>query len=350
MTSTFLLLFMFAQNPVQAKAPDLEIMSLNDEMELFLADAVGDSKNPAQRLALLVYAVFNEKFLNLQYDNSRTRTAIETFQTRNGNCLSFTMMFVAMARRLGLDARFQEVENTPTWNKRGGLVVLSRHINAVVILPGRIAEVDFNPYAERKEYVKRQVPDQRAMAQFYNNLGAELFSERKFQESVPYFEKAVSTDSKLSFGWSNLGVAYKNTRQYKKAERAYLRALEIDRREFTAMANLATLYRDLGRIGESNRYFGKVERFRRKNPYYHFNLGERAFIEGRYGDAADHYKDAIRRKDKEHEFHYALAKSFAKLGDIKRAGQSLEKARKHSPDLFNENRYSQKLEKLAAGR
>ena len=44
-----------------------------------------------------------------------TRTASETFRARRGNCLSFSNMFVAMARDVGLDVQFQEVEIPPDW-------------------------------------------------------------------------------------------------------------------------------------------------------------------------------------------------------------------------------------------
>jgi len=346
MTFAFgILLFTFNMEPTTT--PQTEIMALNDEMKAFLAASIEPTNDPGKRLESLVNAIFNEQFLNLTYDNSRTRTAEETFAARNGNCLSFTLMFVAMARHIGLDAKFQEVENQPTWNKRGDLVVLSRHINATVMLPGRMAEVDFNPYAERREFIKKVVPDTRAFAQFYNNLGAELFSSRQFQDAIPYFKKAVDISPTLSFAWSNLGVAYKNTQHLAMAEMAYQEAIRLDPREYTAMVNLATLYRDTGRIDEANAYLEKVDRFRRKNPYYHFHLGERAFADGRYEDALSHYKDATRRKTKEHEFHFAIAKAYARLGQIERASQALAKARDFAPDLFNETRYSQKLEKLA---
>ncbi len=140
----FLLMLTLPLNSDGLDAPDVDILALNEEMKQFLDEVVME-KSPYMRLQTLVYAIFSEDFLNLTYDNSRTKTAIETFKTRNGNCLSFTTMFVAMARYAGLDAHFQEVFILPTWTKKGDIVLLSRHMNAVVQLPGRQAEIDFNP-------------------------------------------------------------------------------------------------------------------------------------------------------------------------------------------------------------
>ena len=100
-------------------APEVDFLALNDEMRQFLDKHVGHLDDPTQRLNHLVHVIFSEKLLNLEYDNSRTRTAIETFQSKNGNCISFTAMFVAMARYLGIDAQFQEVTNFPDLEQIG---------------------------------------------------------------------------------------------------------------------------------------------------------------------------------------------------------------------------------------
>ena len=60
-----------------------------------------------------------------------TRTASATFHDRQGNCLSFTMLFVGLARAAGLTASYQSVEVPPTWSN-DGQVVIANHVNAVV--------------------------------------------------------------------------------------------------------------------------------------------------------------------------------------------------------------------------
>ena len=152
---------------------------------------------------------------------------------------------------------------------------------------------------------------------------------------------------KLSYAWSNLGVAWSYANRPKKAEDAYLKAIKLNKHEYTAMTNLAKLYENQGRNEEAAPLLVKVEHFRRKNPYYHFKLGETAFAGGDYQTAVRHYKQAIRRKTKEHEFHFALARAYTELGQFQRVAKSLEKAREYAPDVFNQKRYSQKLEMLA---
>ncbi len=341
-----LMLLAVSEPDWSAAVADVDIMALNEEMVLFL-DSIEKSQDPGKLAHALVYKIFNENALNLEYDNSKTRTAIETFNAGSGNCLSFTFMFVTMARQLGIDARFQEVFNLPTWNRKGELVMLNRHMNARVFLPGFAFDVDFNPFGDRKEFSRRVVSDERAFAQYYNNIGAEHFVKGRLDTAIDYFQKSLSIDPEVSFAWSNLGVAYKKFGRLREAEKAYLQALAQNKREYTAMTNIAKLYNETGRQKEAEPYLKKVESFRKKNPYYHFDRGEKAYFSGNFDDAVHHYKRAIRRKDKDHEFYFSLARAYFKLGEHRKATQALKKAAEYAPDVFNKDRYSQKLEMLA---
>jgi len=90
----------------------IDILELSPGMITFLNNHVGDEYNRYTRLRLLLFAVIGEGQFDLVYDDS-TRTAMETFRDQRGNCLSFTSMFVAMARYVNLDASYQEVKIPP---------------------------------------------------------------------------------------------------------------------------------------------------------------------------------------------------------------------------------------------
>lgn len=341
-----LMLFTVIQADWSITVADVDIMALDEEIIGFL-ESIEKSRDPGKRAYSLVYQIFNGNALDLEYENSKTKTAVETFHARSGNCLSFTFMFVSMARYMGIDARFQEVFTLPTWNRKGELVMLNRHMNARVFVPGFAFDVDFNPFENRKKFSKRVISDKRAFSQYYNNIGAEYFVKGRLETAIQYFRKSLSTDAEVSFVWSNLGVAYKKYNMPAEAERSYLHALSLNKREYTAMANIAKLYLETGRQKDAEPYLRKVENFRNKNPYYHFDLGEKAYFSNHFEVAVRHYKRAIRRKDKDHEFYFSLARAYFKLGENQKATQALKKAAEFAPDVFNKERYSQKLEMLA---
>ena len=61
--------------------------------------------------------------LQLQYSLTPTRDAIETYRSREGNCLSFVNLFVGVARDRGLNPSYVEVTDLQKWNHRDGMVV-----------------------------------------------------------------------------------------------------------------------------------------------------------------------------------------------------------------------------------
>jgi len=204
---------------------------------------------------------------------------------------------------------------------------------------------EFNPR------LVREIPDNRAFAQYYNNLGSKYLAGGMGSDSYRYFVKAVKIDPELSFAWSNLGVAYSRNNQIEAAEKAYMQALAINRgRDDTSamsvMSNLAKLYKRIGNAKRAAFYENEVASFRNKNPYYHFSIGKVAYENGRYEESVKDFKEAIRKKEDEHLFHFALALSYFKLGDIDDAEKSLKKAKLYVWDTAEKDYYQQVLEDM----
>ena len=78
-----------------------EVLALSAEMREFLDSHVDRKATDSLKLRQLVSAIIDPSTFGLVYDD-RTRTAAGTFRARRGNCLSFSNMFVAMARDVGL--------------------------------------------------------------------------------------------------------------------------------------------------------------------------------------------------------------------------------------------------------
>ena len=54
------------------------------------------------------------------YQADGTFVAAETFARGRGNCLGYTNLFIALARDLGLNARYQLIESHPTFDVTSG--------------------------------------------------------------------------------------------------------------------------------------------------------------------------------------------------------------------------------------
>jgi Flp pilus assembly protein TadD len=293
-----------------------QFLAVNDEMERFLAAHVSPRAGADVRLRQLTDAIMNPRTFGLQYDTV-TRTASETFRTRRGNCLSFSTMFVALARRAGLDADFQEVDVPPSWTLSNDTFVLNQHVNVHVDigLHGRRV-VDFNIADFRSSYDMRMISDARALAHFYNNVGVERMQAGDAASALVCFRKAVTEgDERFAAAWTNLGTLYSRYGDRVLAEAAYLEALAADHDDLVVMSNLARLYELNGDPARAAAFEKKVAEHRNLNPYYRYQLARQAYAAHRYDEAIGHLKYAVRKVRRERRFYALLGLAYLEKGD-----------------------------------
>ncbi len=304
-----------------------DVFGLDAEMQAFVAEIV-TLRNSRQKLVALLRGMEGRGLFSLDYDET-TRTARATFHGRQGNCLSFTMLFVGLARAVGLTATYQSVIVPPTW-VNDGQVVIANHVNSVVRTGfNENTVVDFNirDYEARQE--RRQVDDDYALALFYTNLGAEALLRNDYPVSFGYFRAAAGVYPEMAGLWVNLGVLYGRHGLFEQAEAAYLHALDADAEEQSALANLAVVYGELGEPELAAEYQERVQNYRERNPYYHFSVATLAYEQGRLPDALTALRKAVRLKNDEPEFHSLRGQVQEAMGRVSDATQSFGRAREY---------------------
>lgn len=300
---------------VQQDFSQVKLLEMSPEMTAFVSEHVDRKASQSQRLAQLVYAVISEDRFLLAYDDS-TRTAASTFHDRRGNCISFTNMFVAMARDLGLDASYQEVTIPPDWSIEGEMLLLSQHVNVLVGLKSaRSRVVDFNSFRDNLPDASRVISDQRARAHYFNNIGVERMLADETSLAFANLRESLRNDQTFSPAWINLGTLHRREGYPDYAETAYLEALEHDTSNLIAMSNLANLYEEQGKRELAELYLSKVQSHRMRNPFYRYQLANTAFIEGDYKTAIQNLKYAIQKRKDEDRFYFLLSLCYLMSGD-----------------------------------
>jgi len=353
MLTPLYLIFILLQEPVTPPAETLvftveTFFELSPEMKAFLDEYVMIRVTEMDRLKSLLYNIFDKDKLNLEYSNNQTYTPKKTFAYRSGNCLSFTGMFISMARYCGLYAQFQEVSDISSWSQNGKFTIYNRHMNAIVFIDGRRMEVDFNYQIDKGFRMVHHATDSRAISHFYNNLGAEALAVATYPKARFYFEKAIEADPEFSQPWTNLGVFYRVTGDYKKAEELYLHAQELNRFDYTAKMNLAHLYELQGKKRQSDILKREIRHFRESNPYYHFALGKTAFDNGDFKKAVSHLKRAVRLHSTHPKFLVTLAAAYQKIGKLRKARKLVKKAKTQAKTQQEKVLYDLKLQLLFA--
>ena len=189
--------------------PEIDPLYISADITAMLDRLLAKNDSPALRIAKIQTLLFNEGYLNLQYSESQTLTADEVFRSRRGNCLSAMNLYIAMARYAGIDAAFQTVSVRPEWNRRGELLILSRHINASGSLGyKRKYIVDFTPEIQLQQLTAKPVSDLYARALFFNNLGAEALVSDDLERALEYFKNALFLKPDLAIAWNNIGAAF----------------------------------------------------------------------------------------------------------------------------------------------
>lgn len=318
--------------PVALPAADRDLLALDDEMRLFFSTRIDARAAQETRLNQIVAALLGEQGLHLVYLSGANYSAREIFHERRGNCMSFSLLAVAVARAYGLTAEFCEVNTYPRWDRFGNLITEIRHLNVQIWTDVKRFELDLLPVAERRAPVAtaKVVSDARAFAHFYNNLGVFRLSEGAAADAQALFDRALAADPTAAFVWANKGSALHMAGDNVAAQDCFERAVREDPKDLAALSSLADLYAQTGRIKQADLLEKKVERYRLRNPYYLSLLARTEYSRGRYLDAEGHLRRAIAIKDDEPEFYelrILVAQGLGRTADAQRWAAKLQALR-----------------------
>ena len=253
--------------------------------------------------------------LALRYREQPTSGIAESYARREVNCVSFTLMFVALARASGIRAHAQASDDVLAAGMRDGMVYRVTHMDAGVEADGKVVSVDVGWRDVLAEREPHRISDARAVALLHNNRAVEWLLQGDIAMATTEIERALSLDPSNATSWSNAGVVHARDGDADAAERAYLQALKLDRDHVGALGNLVGLYRVRGDDASADAYEAHLERAQGADPFSQFLLAGRSAASGAYVDAIAHYRRAIRLLPNEPVFFRGLAEAYRRSGD-----------------------------------
>ncbi len=324
------------------------LLHVTDDMRRFAEDATRDRGSLARKTAALAAAISDPNGLNLHYDAQATLTAEQAFREHRANCLSYTLLFVALAREAGIPAEFNEVDIPPIWDLGGnGTLILYKHVNAKIELGepfSQIVDISRSDYAAH--YTQRVIADDLALAQFYNNRAAELRQQRQDSEALRYQLRALQLAPETAYLWTNLAELYLQSGNLRAARIAVTRALSLDSTDMMSCSAAAEIYERLGEDRIAAFFHQRTRQFLEENPYYHYQLALAALDQHRDRLAYDETVQAIRLYPKDPRFFFLAAVLLDRFGKTRLARDSIEAALMLSPDGDERQRYRNKFERL----
>lgn len=301
-------------------------MALPPELRTKLHEAVlaGDPP-PTVRFQRLAHFIVSDDGLGMTYQENATYTVSEAYATRQANCLTFTLLVLALAREAGLEAYPQELGETLSWREVDGTVYRDNHINTGIRVGGHRYTIDPAADLVLLQQAPTIVSHERLLAHYYNNVAVDRLQEGRLSVAMQDMAVALALDPRYATLWSNVGVMHLRSGDTDAAEHAYQKALALDPKDASALFNMVQL---LDRRGDRREeyYRQRLARVEQNDPLQQY-LEALDFERAKdYPHAIAHLQHAIQIKQDEDRFYAALARVYQSAGDTRRASSALARA------------------------
>ena len=280
---------------------------------------------PEVKLEILQHAFFDGGEFEFQYDVVKTLTAEEAFTARHGNCMSFTSLFIALSRSLGMQTFLVSVKRQPEVMKDQGLVVVNRHVVAGFRAPSRVHLFDFYVTNTSPHVTQHVLDDLEASAIYHTNIGGAAIRAGDPGEAVRNLEIAVVLAPRWAPAWVNLGVARSRLDQPEEAFTAFQRALEIEPTNSSAFVNLAKIYREQGQNEEADTAM-RAAADSTRNPFTLIAMADAEMVKGNFDAARQYLRRARWWYGKEPEVYLALSRLARLEGEESKAKKHAKRA------------------------
>jgi len=301
--------------------------AVNEEMRAWarVKTAIYQTASPEVQLQGLQQAFFDKGEFEFEYEQTRTLTAEEAFAARRGNCMSFTSLFVALARSLDFPAVLVSVERQPDVEKDGALVVVNRHVVAGYRSPHRLYTYDFYVADVTSNISPDIVDDVVASAIYHTNIGGHAIRQGDLESAIHNLHIATVLAPDWAPAWVNLGVTYARLGDTEAAFDSLQQALLVEPGNSSALVNLAKLYRDQGREEEADNAMRAAAEGTR-NPFTLISMADVEMLRGRYDEARQYLRRARWWYGKEPQVYDALARLARLEGEDEKVAKYRQRA------------------------
>jgi Tfp pilus assembly protein PilF len=315
----------FDYEPKLVSVTSASLFALDEALLLELrASPASMAADPAQRKAELLKLLFGSDMKAFASAGGHSTVAMDTWRKRRADCLSLSVLSVALARHLNLPAQIQEVRVPVYYDRRGGVDFLNAHVNVLLrndrtldaigrtFPPGDIV-VDFEPQVGSRQR-GTALSDRAVLARYLNNMGAEHLAMGEDRLAYANFKAAILADPGHASSYGNLAQLYLRAGQDAKAEALLKHALTLNGTNYLALGELHRLLLAQGRTAEAAAYEQNLLSRRAQDPYYWLGLGLEHLQGARYHPAVDALERALALTSGFAEVHRYLAIAYWQAG------------------------------------
>jgi len=306
------------------------------------------SKSKAGAAKTLATWLVSKNGHNMVYNVHANLKPLDAFEQKTGNCLSFTILLVSLARELDIELKFNEVDIPNAWNMDDQIgVVLYRHVNAVFKTHSQHRVFDLAMENYNFGYPQRIITSDQALAQLHSNRSVDALTSGELDKAHHLIQLAISLSPENADLWVNLGAVQKKRGQRARAEQSYLHALSLRPAHALVASNLERFYLEQSEFTKASKYRKSARKARLKNPYYHFELAKNSYSDQAFKSAKKSMNYAIRLHKSDPQFYELRSRIAQQLGQYKRALNDLISAYKLAKSSDETTRYASKAKLVA---
>ncbi len=298
-----------------------------DEAMRRAANDLGGKGADEERLRRLRAALLDPRAFTFEYERNATFSAADAFTGRRGNCVSFTNLFIALGRSLGIRVQAALFSTRNKSEKSGDLIVTYNHMVAVYPMPsgGLLRLYDFYGTNDEPSGGLTILDDWAVAAIRASNLGVAHLARGELAEAERDLETAVKLAPFLSSVHANLGLVRWRKGDVNGALEALRKGLEVEPGSPQVLQNLAAIYAEEGRTSEAHAALSALDETR-ASPYALIVRGDFAMRAGDHAAALKDYRKAASLDPKVVDAWLAVARAENARGRSKAAAKAAKKA------------------------
>jgi Flp pilus assembly protein TadD len=326
-----------------------DIFTVSDDMQRFIDSDIARRIYTEGKVMAIVDSLYEKGKRKFNYDAAVTNNAAGVFASHSGNCLSYTIMTAAFAKKIGVPVQFHVVTFGEVWDRSNNLDFRIGHVNLTLGTPKSVSSgdtaqlVDFTGWTDAHDQLLDDVGEDVIVAMFLNNRAAEALAQGKLDDAYWWAREAAKRTPSFLASYNTLGVIYMHHNNMVQANRVFERVLEREPENLLAMSNQVIALKALGRLGEAQALSARLTEIQPFPPFYYFNLGVRAMEQHDYKTAKIEFTKEVNRASYNHQFHFWLALADYNLGDMDETQKQLVFAMENSPNDAQHDLYAAKL-------
>ncbi len=311
-------------------------LQLTDATKAHLRNLASEAGGERSQMKRLVRFLIDNDGLAFQYRPTRTLNAEAAFEAREGDCMSYAVLYVAAARSLGIDVHFVRITQLPVFWEDSGRFFTSSHI-AVAFGHDTWTEnamvVDFSAThtSEWRFSLYDSIDDETATVLFHSNRAVEFLLKDDYVQAERLLRYLLDHAPATPEVYNNLGIVLMRLHRAPEATELYKQAILRFPRFVPLYTNAVSAAAESGLQDLVKLWSVEGRKVAKSDPAFSFAEGMQAFQHGDFPTAADRFAQALEVQPDDLTLLAWTARAHLSAGQLQRGLRDVERIQHQTP-------------------